>query len=149
MDILQLFSHSPIEDIWVVCSCFFSLGFFGGMGSAGSSFLHTGFSWPLIGSLLLRRARPTLVVVQSFSVRWLLFLWSMGFRALGLSSWWCTGLVAPSMWDFTSQTRDGPTALALAGGFLTAGPPGKSLFPVLVYYEQNSYELQAQVFVQI
>ena len=42
-----------------------------------------------------------------------------------------------------------PMALALAGGFLTAGPPGKSLFPILVYYEQNSYELQAQVFVQI
>ena len=60
---------------------------------------------------------------------------SCGARALectGVSSstWWaqslwCTRLVDPGRVE-SSWARDGTVALASTGGFLTAGPPGKS-----------------------
>ena len=36
------------------------------------------------------------------------------------------------MWDLSSPTRIEPVSPALAGGFLTNGPPGKSLIPSLL-----------------
>ena len=78
------------------------------------------------------------------SLRWLLLLQSTGSRCAGFSScgtqaqqlWlagsreqarqlWRTGLVAPSMWDLPGPGLE-PMSLALAGGFLTTAPPGKS-----------------------
>lgn len=60
----------------------------------------------------------------------LLLLWSSGLvvvawrLSLGrLSSYW--------MWDLISWTRDQTLSLALEGGFLTTGPPGKSPFSFL------------------
>ena len=40
-----------------------------------------------------------------------------------LSSYW--------MWDLSSWTKDQTLSLALEGGFLTTGPPGKSPFSFL------------------
>ena len=61
-----------------------------------------------------------------FSLPLLLFLWSTGSRAPGLQQLWCMGLVAPRHVGF-SRTRIEPVSPALAGGFLTTVPPGKSL----------------------
>ena len=80
-----------------------------------------------------------------FSLRWLLLLWSMGSRHAGFSScgtwaqqlWlassrvqaqqlWHMGLVAlRGMWELPGPGIE-PMCPALAGGFLTTAPPGKS-----------------------
>ena len=54
-----------------------------------------------------------------FSLQWLLSLQSMGCRHSGVSSG-CTWRVG------SFATRDQPVSPALAGCFLTTGPPGKS-----------------------
>ena len=65
-------------------------------------------------------------------LRWLFLLQSMGSRSTGFTScgtqaqWlWHTGLVAPSMWDLPGLGLE-PMSPALAGGFLTIVPLGKS-----------------------
>ena len=103
-----------------------------------------------------------LVLVRGFSWWWPLLLWSTGSRHL----WWplllwstgsrhlcrgsvlvalelwsvgsrvlCMGLVAPQPVG-SSQTRIKPMSPALAGGFLTTGPPGMSE----VYLEPTSQD---------
>ena len=69
-----------------------------------------------------------------FSLRWILLLRSTGSRCTGFSScgtWaqqlWCTGLVFRGMWDLPRPGIE-PVSPALAGGFLTTAPPGKSQF---------------------
>ena len=50
----------------------------------------------------------------------------LGLQAHGLQSLWHMGCVAPRH-VASSRTRDSkPMSPALAGGFLTTGPPGKS-----------------------
>ena len=90
----------------------FSLVFFFFFGCIGSSLLHTGFS-----------------------LQWLLLLQSTGSRHAGFSSCsmqaqelWCTGLVALrqlNLWDLPGPGIK-PVSPALAGGFSTTAPPGKS-----------------------
>ena len=73
-----------------------------------------------------------------FSLQWLLLLWSMGSRHAGFSScgsqvlehrlrscgtW---ALLLRGMWDLPGPGIE-PVSPALAGGFLTTVPPGKSL----------------------
>ena len=85
----------------------------------------------------------SLLQCAGFSLSWLLLLWSTGSRSAGFSScgtwfqqlWlvgsraqaqylWCTGLVAPRMWDLPRPGLE-PVSLALAGKFLTTAQPGK------------------------
>ena len=52
-----------------------------------------------------------------------------------VSEVWCTGLVAPRLWNLPGLGIE-PLSSALAGGFLTTGPPGKSsmeVFDVLLW----------------
>ena len=70
-----------------------------------------------------------------FSLRWLLLLWSTGTQASvvvahGLSSCGSQGRSAQAqllrgMWDLPGPGLE-PVSPALAGGFLTTAPPGKS-----------------------
>ena len=72
-----------------------------------------------------------------FSLRWLLFLWSVGSRHAGfsscgsralegkLSSCGTWALLLRSMWDLPGPGLE-PVSPALAGEFLTTAPPGKS-----------------------
>ena len=65
-----------------------------------------------------------MVEYMGFSLQWLLFLQSTGSRER--AQWLrCTGLVAPSMLDLPGPGIK-PMSPALAGGFFTTGPPGKS-----------------------
>ena len=78
-----------------------------------------------------------------FSLRWLLLLRSTGSRHAGLSSCDLQALerrlsscgarawLLHGMWDLPGPGL-GPVSPALAGRFLTAVPPGKSLFNVLI-----------------
>ena len=59
-------------------------------------------------------------------LQWLLLLRSTGSRVWAQQSW-PTGLVAPSHVE-SFWIRIEPMSPALAGRFLTAGPPGKPLF---------------------
>ena len=73
-----------------------------------------------------------------FSLWWLLLLWSTGSRRVGfsrcgsralerrLSSCGARALLLRSMWDLPGTGLE-PVSPALAGGFLTTVPPGKSL----------------------
>ena len=72
-----------------------------------------------------------------FSLRWLLLLWSTGSRAAGFSSCGLRALecrlsscgtraqLLCGMWDLPGPGLE-PVSPALAGGFLTTEPPGKS-----------------------
>ena len=84
----------------------------------GSSLLCTGF-------LQLWQVRAVLWLwCVGFSLQWLFLLRSVGSRAWAQKVW-CTGLVAPSMWNFPKPGIE-PTSPVLSGRFLTTGPPGKS-----------------------
>ena len=61
-----------------------------------------------------------------FSLWCFLLLWSRSSRARRFQYLWCSGLVAPRCMK-SSQTMDQTESPALAGGFLTTGPPRKSL----------------------
>ena len=72
----------------------------------------------------------------SFSLRWLLLLWSTGSRHAGFSSCGPRALehslssgarayLLRGMWDLPGPGLE-PRSPALAGGFLTTAPPGKS-----------------------
>ena len=68
----------------------------------------------------------SLAVVMGFSLWWLLFLWSMGCRAHGLSGCGSVlGLSCPKACR-SSWTRDPTSVPALASRFLTTGLPGRS-----------------------
>ena len=75
---------------------------------------------------------------MGFSFQWLFLLWSTGYRARGPQWSWHTGLLVPRHVG-SSQTRTEPVSSALAGRFLTPGPPGKySSPPPLFFLVMNS-----------
>ena len=61
-----------------------------------------------------------------FSLRWLLLLQSTGSRHTGFSSCGARASLFHGMWDLPGPGFE-PVSPALAGGFLTTVPPGKSL----------------------
>ena len=65
-----------------------------------------------------------------FSLWRLLSLQSTGCRAHGLQELWHVALAAPCMWNIPGLGIK-PVFPALAGGFLTIGPPGKSILHFL------------------
>ena len=79
---------------------------------------------------------------MGFSLQWLLLLWSTGSRHAGFSSCGSWALecrlsscgaqasLLHSMWDLPRPGLE-PTYPALAGGFLTTAPPGKSQIQTL------------------
>ena len=75
---------------------------------------------------------------MGFSLRWLLLLrsraldvWASVVVARGLSSCGARVLLLHGMWDLPGPGLE-PMSLAVAGGFLTTAPPGKS---VVVIFE--------------
>ena len=60
-----------------------------------------------------------------FSLRWLLLLRSTGSRRVGFSSCGTRAELLCGMWDLPGPGLE-PVSPALAGGFLTTAPPGKS-----------------------
>ena len=60
-----------------------------------------------------------------FSLQWLLLLRSTGFRRVGFSSCGTRAQLLRGMWDLPGPGIE-PMSPALAGGFLTTAPPGKS-----------------------
>ena len=109
-------------------------------GSAGSSLLCVGFLW-------LQQEEATLLWCASFSLWWLLLLWSTGFSRYGswalelwLSSWGTWASLLRGMWYLPWPGTE-PMTPALAGRVLTTEPPGKSL--TLVFFDiissQNNY----------
>ena len=70
----------------------------------------------------------SLAVGAVFPCRQLLLLRTMGSRVFRFQQlWWVVGLVTLGTWDLSSWTRIEPMSPAMAGGFLTTGPPRKSL----------------------
>ena len=63
---------------------------------------------------------------MGFSLQWLLLLWSTGSRHAGFSSCGTWAQLLCGMWDLPGPGIE-PVFPALAGGFLTTAPPGKSL----------------------
>ena len=100
-------------------------------GCVGSSLLCTGF-------LLVAVSRGySLLWCTGFALQWLLLLWSMGSRRTGfsscgsraqecrLSSCDARAQLLRGLWDLPRPGLK-PVSPALAGGFLTTAPPGKS-----------------------
>ena len=87
-----------------------------------SSLLHAGFLW---------------LWDTGFSLRWLLLLWSVGSRAWAQ---YC-GARAQLLLGMWNLLRPGiePVSPALAGGFLTTGPPGKSQLFSFVDSHKSSF----------
>ena len=97
----------------------------------GSSLLHVGFLQ------LWRAGGYSSLQCAGFSLRWLLLLWSTGSRGSGFSSCGSQALerrlsscgswaqLLRDMWDLPRPGLE-PMFPALAGGFLTTVPPGKS-----------------------
>ena len=70
----------------------------------------------------------SLAVGAVFPCQRLLLLQTMGSRVCRFQQlWWVVGLVTLGTWDLSSWTGIKPMSPAMAGGFLTTGPPGKSL----------------------
>ena len=103
-----------VDCIWIVKGSFFFLIF----GCTGPLFLRAGF-------LYLQWEGATLLWCKNFSLLWLLLLRNMGSRRMGFSSCATWAELPCGMWDFPGP-RVKPLSPALAGGFLTKGPPGKS-----------------------
>ena len=57
--------------------------------------------------------------------RWFLLLWSAGSRTCGLASWGAQAQLPCRMWNLPAPGIE-PMSPALAGGFFTTGPLGKS-----------------------
>ena len=66
---------------------------------------------------------------EGFSLWWLLLLQSTGSRCMGFSSCDSQAQLLRGMWDLPRPGLE-PMSPALAGGFLTTAPPGKSLSTV-------------------
>ena len=62
---------------------------------------------------------------NGFSLQWLLLFWSMGYRCVVFSSHGTWTYYPWGMWDLP-RLGIKPMSSALAGRFLTTGPPGKS-----------------------
>ena len=77
-------------------------------------------------SLAVASRGHSLLWCRSFSLQWLVLLRNMGFRALRLSSCDARAYLPCGMWDLP-RPRIEPVFPALAVGFLTTGPVGKSL----------------------
>ena len=80
----------------------------------------------------------------SFSLRWLLSLWSIGSRHSGFSSctgWaqslWLKGLVAQGHVESSWNQGQNTWSSALIGGFLSTVPPGKSAQTFNSLYQWN------------
>ena len=95
-------------------------------------------------SLIAESRAYSLALVPGFSLWWLLLLQSMGSRACGLQQLWLLGCgrqdrqlwlwaqLLHSRWDLPRPGIE-PMSPALAGRFLTAGPPGKSWSLLLIF----------------
>ena len=106
-------------------------------------FIYFWLSWVFVAarglSLVVVSGSYSSLRCAGFSLRWLLLLWSMGSRHVGFSSCGsCTlehrlsscgtrALLLCGMWDLPRQGIE-PVSPALAGGFLTAAPPGMPFF---------------------
>ena len=62
---------------------------------------------------------------MGFSLRWLVLLQSTGSRCVGFSSCAARVQLLRGMWNLPGPGLE-PVSPALAGGFLTTSPPGKS-----------------------
>ena len=85
----------------------------------GPSLLH-GFS------LVAASGDYSLLQSMDFSLPWLLSLWSGGSRHTGFSSCSSQAVLLHDTWDLPGPGTE-PMSSALAGGFFTTEPPGKSL----------------------
>ena len=65
------------------------------------------------------------LAVAGSSLQWLLLLWLTGSRRAGFSSCGAQAYLLHGMWDLSGPGIE-PMSPALAGGFLTTVPPGKS-----------------------
>ena len=88
------------------------------------SFIYFWLSWVLVTVCRLSRVEVSggyfLLWGAGFSLQWLLWLQGTGSRHTG-------SIVAPSMWKLPRAVVESLSSPALAGGFLTTGPPGKSI----------------------
>ena len=80
-----------------------------------------------------------------FSLRWLLLLWSTGSRQAGLSSCGAGAQLLCGMWDLPVPGIK-PMTPALAGGFLTTAPSGKSLLTLL---NSSRAETMSTLFISV
>ena len=79
-----------------------------------------------VGFLYLQQVgAPLSLRCAGFASQWLLLLQSTGSRRADVSSRGSRAQALVSMWDLPRPGME-PLSPALAGGFLTAGPPGKS-----------------------
>ena len=105
---ILLKNHISITDICILINYLLVYG------SPGSSLLSAGFLQ---------------LLYMCFSLRWLLWLWSMGSRDRGLQLLWCPCIAA--LWHMESSWMWNQTHVsALPGRLPTTEPPGKSqIFP--------------------
>ena len=112
------------------------------------SFLYLWLRWVSVAvrglSLVAASRGYSLLHCEGFSLRWLLLLRSTGSRCAGFSSCGSRALehslsscgaraqLLHGMWDLPGPGLE-PVSPALAGGFLTTGPPGKPHFPSLLF----------------
>ena len=135
-------------------SCPWGLSFFLSIYLSIYLFIYFWLSWVFVAahelSLVVASGGYSSLQCAGFSLRWLLLLQSTGSRRLGsvvvasvvvarglsscgfwalecrLSSCGARAYLLRSMWDLPGPGLE-PVSLALAGGFLTSVPPGKSL----------------------
>ena len=113
----SIFLISRLPCLWILHSLYFSIP------------LHLNCSCRFLKLYLSMFGCIGLLLLQAgfFQLRWVraTLLWRPGrHQSAGFWQLWCTGLVAPGHVG-PSWARD-PTRVALAGRFLTTGPPGKS-----------------------
>ena len=93
-------------------------------------FLNFWLLWVLVAahglSLVAASRGYSSLWCAGFSLQWLLLLRNMGSRQVGFSSCGLQAQLLYSMWDLPGPAIE-PVSPALAGGFMTTGPPGKSL----------------------
>ena len=106
-----------------------------------NKFIYFWLHWVFVAvhglSLVSARGGYSSLRCSGFSLQWLLLLQSTGSRQAGfsscgsravelrLSSWGAQAWLLRGMWDLTGPGLE-PVFPALAGGFLTMVPPGKS-----------------------
>ena len=92
-------------------------------------FIYFWLHWVFIAahglSLVVLSGGYSLLPFEGFSWRWLLLLQSKGSRRAGFSSCGTRAWLLRGMWDLPGPGLK-PVSPALAGGFLTTVPPGKS-----------------------
>ena len=95
------------------------------------SWLHWVFVAVSRLSLVAVSGGYSLLQCAGFSLRWLLLSWSMGSRCSTFSSCGTRAQLLRGMWDLPGPGLE-PVSPALAGGFLTTAPPGKSPWTFLI-----------------